>query len=189
SVGREVERVVGELYECPLQRSVLGGQFENGQVGLPGGGADLLRGQALHVQDAGLVTGHGDVWSEQQLAHPGRLRGAHRDRAAPGARHQLLPRGVGDQPPAADHHPPPPRAPASSPSSPTGWEHENPVALPAARPLGRARTPTPPPGPGRLPGSPNPTPRGSPSTPGAIPSRCPTPGENPPTLLPATSLS
>src|SRR5262249_14622020 len=27
--------------ECLLHRSVLGGQFENGQVGLPGGGADL----------------------------------------------------------------------------------------------------------------------------------------------------
>ena len=49
-----------------------GGQLEDGQVGLPGGGADLLRGQPLHVQDVGLVAGHGDVRAEQQLAERGR---------------------------------------------------------------------------------------------------------------------
>ncbi len=98
----EVNGVLGELHECLLQRSVLGGQFEDGQAGLPGDSADLLGGQAPHVQDAGLLAGHGDVRAEQQVAQPGRLRGAHGDRAAPGAGRELPDRGVSDQPPPAD---------------------------------------------------------------------------------------
>ena len=73
-----------------------------GTLVLPGDGADVFGGQAVDLQHVGLRGGDGDVRAEQQVAQPGRFRGADGDGVVGRLGDELVDGGVGDQPAPAD---------------------------------------------------------------------------------------
>jgi len=72
------------------------------QVVAPRDVADLLGGQALHLQQPGPFAAHGDLRPQQQVAQPDRVGGADENRVPGGAGDELLDRRVGDELPAAN---------------------------------------------------------------------------------------